>query len=88
MVRHRERDTLAGGVGPVNGLAVVATSQLDRAADEAELALRSSAAGQQAGLGQHLEAVADAEHAGAALGAAAITSRITGERAAMAPQRR
>ena len=52
-----------------------------------EVGVAHQRAGQQAGLGQHLEAVADAQH-GHALAGPAATSFMTGEWAAMAPQRR
>ena len=57
------------------------------AADEVEAGVAHQRAGQETRLGQHLEAVADAEHRHAAR-AASATARMIGERAAMAPERR
>ena len=68
VVRHRESDALAGGVSAGERARGRRDLQLDRAADEAELAVADQRPGQQAGLGQHLEAVAHAQHTGAALG--------------------
>ena len=62
--------------------------QRDVAADERERRVRAQRARQQAGLGQDLEAVADPEHEPAVDSANAITARITGEKRAIAPQRR
>jgi hypothetical protein len=57
-------------------------------ADEVEAGVAHQRAGQQAGFGQHLEAVADAQHGAALPAAALMTACITGERAAIAPERR
>ena len=51
----------------MNGLAAGHGLELDEAADEAQAGIADQRAGQQAGLGQDLEAVADAEHGGAGL---------------------
>ena len=58
------------------------------AADELELLVAHQHARQQAGLGGDLEAVADGQHRHALGAARFLTSAITGDCAAMAPQRR
>ena len=76
-----------GSQRDVNGGAALLDAHRDVAADERERRVRAEHAGEQAGLAEDLEAVADPEH-GPALGANAATARITGEKRAIAPQRR
>jgi hypothetical protein len=68
-VGHRDADHLAGLVAAgEEGLAGLDPEQ-HVAADELEGGIAQERAGQEPGLGQHLEAVADAEQGHAALGA-------------------
>jgi hypothetical protein len=87
MVRDRDVDPLARVVA--GGEQRLAGFDLQRhvAADEADAGIAHQRAGQQAGFGQHLKAVAHAQHRHAAFGGA-DHRRITGERAAIAPERR
>ena len=67
MVGDRERDRpRPPHSAQVNRLWLFSTLSGDRAADEAEPGVAHQRAGQQPGLGQHLEAVADADHRHAA----------------------
>ena len=72
----------------MKALSVVATVERRRRADELQAGVAHEGAGEETGLDQHLEAVADAEHVARRRSAKSTTARITGERAAMAPQRR
>jgi hypothetical protein len=65
----------------------LATRQLDLAADEFQRGVAHQRAGQEAGLEQDLEAVAHADDHDALLRLLG-DARMTGMRAAMAPQRR
>ena len=72
----------------VNSVWRVSTFRLHVAADELEAGVAHQDAGQQPRLGEDLEAVADAEHRPCPCRRGAFTSRMIGEWAAMAPQRR
>ena len=61
---------------------------VDVAAEEAQAAVAQQRAGHESGLGEHLEAVADARGRGRPRAANAATARITGENRAMTPARR
>ena len=87
VMRDRHRDHLARLIARgEDGLAVL-DAQIHVLAVEFERLVAQQRARQQPRLGQDLEAVADAEH-GVPRAAAAFTSRMTGECAAIAPQRR
>ena len=79
--------TCPGSQRDVNGVSVRSTLRLHVAADEGERLVRAERARKQAGLGQDLEAVADPEHEPASP-ANRATAAITGEKRAIAPQRR
>ena len=87
MMGDRRADDLAGRIAPGEGGVGVGHLQLHLAADEFQRGVAHQRAGQQAGLDQDLEAVADADDQHA-LCAFSATARITGMRAAIAPQRR
>ena len=63
-------------------------AQAHPATDEAKPGVPHQRARQQPGLGRHLEAVADGQHAARPHSARFTTSAMIGERAAMAPARR
>jgi hypothetical protein len=71
------------GEGAVGGF----DAEVDLLADVLEAGVAHERAGQQAGFGEDLEAVADAEDE-AAGGGEALTACMTGEKRAMAPVRR
>ena len=72
----------------VQGVRVFSIAQPLVAADELAVVVADQRAGQQVGLAEDLEAVADAEHRHPAARRAATTSVITGAKREIAPQRR
>ena len=83
----RAADHLAMAVGAGEDRVRGLDPELHLAADEAEAGVPHENAGEQCRLAEDLEAVADAEHRHAGRGRSA-TARMTGERAAIAPERR
>ena len=76
------------GQREVNGVARAARPAGDVAADEAQRLVRPQHAGKEACLAEDLEAVADPEHEARRAAANSATDAITGEKRAIAPQRR
>ncbi len=72
----------------VNGVSVSSTRTCTVLAHEAQAAVADQRARQQTRLAQDLEAVADAEHQSAGARRSATTRSMTGEKRAIAPQRR
>ncbi len=86
-MRDRHPNDLPGIVAARERRVGAFDPQMHVVADEFQPRVAHQHAGQQAGFAQDLKAVADAEHEAASRGEAR-TASITGERAAMAPQRR
>ena len=86
-VLHGDRQQLADRAIGGEGHRGLDDLEVHLAADEAPIDVRQQRAGQQAGLAQHLEAVADPEHE-PALCEKRMTDSITGEKRAIAPTRR
>ena len=87
-VLDRQVQHLAWRQPRVNGVSVSSTRTAPCRADEAQAAVADQRAGQQAGLAENLEAVADARAPGRRRARSATMLSMTGEKRAIAPERR